>query len=78
MIRSKGEAGTGNVVEAVRHLRQIKNEIAKLRGFDNHELYAAAKELRAPTSWSRRSPSWASSRWSSSPPAAWPPRRTPP
>src|SRR6478609_2899016 len=31
MIRSKGEAGTGNVVEAVRHLRQIKNEIAKLR-----------------------------------------------
>jgi len=47
MIRSKGEAGTGNVVEAVRHLRQIKNEIAKLRGFDNNELYAAAKELRA-------------------------------
>ena len=36
MIRSKGEAGTGNVVEAVRHLRQIKNEIARLRGFDNH------------------------------------------
>jgi pyridoxal 5'-phosphate synthase pdxS subunit len=48
MIRSKGEAGTGNVVEAVRHLRQIKNEIARLRGFDSHELYAAAKELRAP------------------------------
>src|ERR687889_97599 len=48
MIRSKGEAGTGNVVEAVRHLRQIKNEIARLRGLDNHELYAAAKELRAP------------------------------
>lgn len=47
MIRSKGEAGTGNVVEAVRHLRQIKNEIARLRGFDNNELYAAAKELRA-------------------------------
>lgn len=48
MIRSKGEAGTGNVVEAVRHLRQIKNEIARLRGFDNNELYAAAKDLRAP------------------------------
>lgn len=48
MIRSKGEAGTGNVVEAVRHLRQIKNEIARLRGYDNNELYAAAKELRAP------------------------------
>ncbi len=48
MIRSKGEAGTGNVVEAVRHLRQIKNEIARLRGFDNNELFAAAKDLRAP------------------------------
>jgi pyridoxal 5'-phosphate synthase pdxS subunit len=48
MIRSKGEAGTGNVVEAVRHLRQIKNEIGRLRGLDNNELYAAAKELRAP------------------------------
>ncbi|CAG6394447.1 MULTISPECIES: pyridoxal 5'-phosphate synthase lyase subunit PdxS [Actinacidiphila] len=48
MIRSKGEAGTGNVVEAVRHLRQIKGEIARLKGLDNNELYAAAKELRAP------------------------------
>jgi len=48
MIRSKGEAGTGNVVEAVRHLRQIRGEIARLRGLDEIELYAAAKELRAP------------------------------
>ncbi len=48
MIRSKGEAGTGNVVEAVRHLRQIKGEISRLRGLDNNELYAAAKDLRAP------------------------------
>nr|WP_229924516.1 pyridoxal 5'-phosphate synthase lyase subunit PdxS [Streptomyces sulfonofaciens] len=48
MIRSKGEAGTGNVVEAVRHLRQIKNEIGRLRALDDHEVYAAAKELRAP------------------------------
>ncbi|MFI0896429.1 pyridoxal 5'-phosphate synthase lyase subunit PdxS [Streptomyces sp. NPDC020983] len=48
MIRSKGEAGTGNVVEAVRHLRQIRGEIGRLRALDNHELYAAAKELRAP------------------------------
>src|SRR6188472_1053005 len=48
LIRSKGEAGTGNIVEAVRHLRQIKNEIARLRGYDNNELYAAAKDLRAP------------------------------
>ncbi|WP_069814113.1 pyridoxal 5'-phosphate synthase lyase subunit PdxS [Streptomyces sp. TP-A0874] len=48
MIRSKGEAGTGNVVEAVRHMRQIKNEIGRLRSLDQHELFAAAKELRAP------------------------------
>ncbi|MCF6525302.1 pyridoxal 5'-phosphate synthase lyase subunit PdxS [Streptomyces sp. JJ36] len=48
MIRSKGEAGTGNVVEAVRHMRQIRSEIGKLKALDNNELYAAAKELRAP------------------------------
>jgi pyridoxal 5'-phosphate synthase pdxS subunit len=48
MIRSKGEAGTGNVVEAVRHMRQIRGEIARLKGLDRHELYGAAKELRAP------------------------------
>jgi pyridoxal 5'-phosphate synthase pdxS subunit len=48
MIRSKGEAGTGNVVEAVRHLRQIRGEIARLKGLAPEELYAAAKELRAP------------------------------
>ena len=48
MIRSKGEAGTGNVVEAVRHMRQIRGEIGRLRALDNHELFAAAKELRAP------------------------------
>lgn len=78
MIRSKGEAGTGNVVEAVRHLRQIKNEIARLRGFDNNELYAAAKELRAPTSSSRRSPNSASCRWCCSPPVVSPRPPTPP
>ncbi len=48
MIRSKGEAGTGNVVEAVRHMRQIRGDISRLRGLDAHELYGAAKELRAP------------------------------
>ncbi|MEY9965613.1 pyridoxal 5'-phosphate synthase subunit Pdx1 [Streptacidiphilus sp. MAP12-16] len=48
MIRSKGEAGTGNVVEAVRHVRQIRADIGRLRALDNNELYAAAKELRAP------------------------------
>jgi pyridoxal 5'-phosphate synthase pdxS subunit len=48
MIRSKGEAGTGNVVEATRHMRAIRSEIRKLGGLDAAELYGAAKELRAP------------------------------
>jgi pyridoxal 5'-phosphate synthase pdxS subunit len=48
MIRTKGEAGTGNVVEAVRHLRSIRGGIAWLQGLPKEELYAAAKELRAP------------------------------
>jgi pyridoxal 5'-phosphate synthase pdxS subunit len=48
MIRSKGEAGTGNVVEATRHMRAIRSEIRKLAGLDETELYGAAKELRAP------------------------------
>ena len=48
MIRSKGEAGTGNVVEATRHMRQIRAEIRRLATLDETELFAAAKELRAP------------------------------
>jgi pyridoxal 5'-phosphate synthase pdxS subunit len=48
MIRSKGEAGTGNIVEAVRHLRGIVGGIRKLGALDRSELTAAAKELRAP------------------------------
>jgi pyridoxal 5'-phosphate synthase pdxS subunit len=48
MIRSKGEAGTGNVVEATRHMRQIRAEIRRLTTLDATELHAAAKELRAP------------------------------
>ncbi|RJQ75728.1 pyridoxal 5'-phosphate synthase lyase subunit PdxS [Pseudonocardiaceae bacterium YIM PH 21723] len=48
MIRSKGEAGTGNVVEATRHMRQIRADIRRLTTLDETELYAAAKELRAP------------------------------
>lgn len=48
MIRTKGEAGTGNVVEAVRHMRTINKEIAALKALPPEELYAAAKELRAP------------------------------
>ncbi len=48
MIRSKGEAGTGNVVEATRHMRAITAELRRLGTLDGSELYAAAKELRAP------------------------------
>ena len=48
MMRTKGEAGTGNVVEAVRHMRAINGEIARLTTLRQEELMAAAKELRAP------------------------------
>src|SRR5579872_3815938 len=48
MIRSKGEAGTGNVIEAVRHLRSILGDIRKLTQADSAEQYGWAKELRAP------------------------------
>ena len=48
MIRSKGEAGTGNVVEAVRHLRSIQKDIRRVVAAPNDELPAIAKELRAP------------------------------
>jgi pyridoxal 5'-phosphate synthase pdxS subunit len=48
MIRSKGEAGTGDIVEAVRHLRMIRGEIRRLGTLDDGELATAAKELGAP------------------------------
>jgi pyridoxal 5'-phosphate synthase pdxS subunit len=48
MIRSKGEAGTGNVVEATRHMRSIRAEIGRLASLPPEELYGAAKELQAP------------------------------
>ncbi len=48
MIRSKGEAGTGNIVEAVRHLRSILGDLRRLTQADSAELYGWAKELRAP------------------------------
>ena len=48
MIRSKGEAGTGDVSEAVKHLRTIRGQINKLTSMDDDELYVAAKELQAP------------------------------
>jgi pyridoxal 5'-phosphate synthase pdxS subunit len=48
MIRTKGEAGTGNVVEAVRHMRTIMGEIRRLSSMDEAELPTAAKELQSP------------------------------
>jgi len=48
MIRSKGEAGSGNIVEAVRHMRAIKDEIARLSVMPKEELVARARELGAP------------------------------
>jgi pyridoxal 5'-phosphate synthase pdxS subunit len=48
MIRSKGEAGTGDIVEAVRHLRTITGEIRRLGVLGEEELASAAKDLAAP------------------------------
>ncbi len=48
MIRTKGEAGTGNIVEAVRHMRAVMKEIRRLQGLRDDELMAAAKQLGAP------------------------------
>jgi len=48
MIRTKGEAGTGDVVEAVKHMRCIKDDIAKIVSMPKEELMTAAKELGAP------------------------------
>jgi len=48
MIRTKGEAGTGNIVEAVRHARAVNGAIRRLKGLDHTELYTYAKEIGAP------------------------------
>jgi len=48
MIRSKGEAGTGNVVEATRHMRQMLGDIRRIQGLGAEELFNTAKELGAP------------------------------
>jgi len=48
MIRTKGEAGTGNIVEAVRHMRAITGGIRSLRGLENAELVAYARSIEAP------------------------------
>jgi pyridoxal 5'-phosphate synthase pdxS subunit len=48
MLRTKGEAGTGNVVEAVRHARAVYGEIRRLQGMHEDELFTAAKAIQAP------------------------------
>ena len=50
MIRTKGEPGSGNIVEAVRHMRQVQSDIKKLTIMDQDQLMAAAKNLGAPFS----------------------------
>src|SRR5690606_36509694 len=48
LIRSKGQAGTGDVSNATTHMRQIRTEIRRLSALPEDELYVAAKELQAP------------------------------
>jgi len=48
MIRTKGEAGSGNIVEAVRHMRKVMGEIRRIQSMPRDELMAAAKDLQAP------------------------------
>lgn len=48
MIRTKGEPGTGDVIEAVRHMRMMNSEIRRIQGLEKAELYNATKELQAP------------------------------
>ncbi|MCK9517850.1 MAG: pyridoxal 5'-phosphate synthase lyase subunit PdxS [Dehalococcoidia bacterium] len=48
MMRTKGEAGTGDIVEAVRHMRTVQDEIRRLQNLADDEIYTAAKELQAP------------------------------
>ncbi len=48
MIRTKGEAGTGDIVEAVRHMRTVQDEIRRIQTMSEDELYTCAKELGAP------------------------------
>ena len=48
MIRTKGEPGTGDIIQAVRHMRMMQSEIRRLTSMNEDELYEAAKELRVP------------------------------
>jgi pyridoxal 5'-phosphate synthase pdxS subunit len=48
MLRTKGEAGTGNIVEAVRHARAINRDMRRVSSMDENELFVAAKDMKAP------------------------------
>ena len=48
MIRTKGEPGTGDVVQAVRHMRAMNSEIRRIVGMAEDEIYEAAKQLQVP------------------------------
>lgn len=48
MIRTKGEPGTGDIVQAVRHMRKMNSEIARIASLRPDELFEAAKELQVP------------------------------
>lgn len=48
MLRTKGEAGTGNIVEAVRHARQVNKQIRQVQAMDEDELFSFAKSIGAP------------------------------
>jgi len=78
MIRSKGEAGTGNIVEAVRHLRAIVGSIRSITQADSAELYGWPRSSRRRWAWSKRSMTPGASLCRSSAPAASPHRPTPP
>ena len=77
MIRSKGEAGTGNIVEAVRHLRSIVGDIRKLSQADSAELFDWAKQLQAPLPLVQEVAETGGCPCRCSAPAASPPRPTP-
>ena len=78
MMRTKGEAGSGDIVEAVTHMREVTEGIRRLQMMRTDELMAEAKNLGAPYHVrGARPPNWASCRCRTSPPAASPPRPTP-
>ena len=78
MIRTKGEAGTGNIVEAVRHMRQVWDGVRRIQNLPDDELAAEAKELGAPLELVQEvKRAGAAARGQLRRPGAWLPRPTP-